>query len=105
MPKIGFRVVEIRNIFIILHHSQSLYRRKFNPYSFDLYEFKRNYMGTLLQFKHFYLKAFEDCKPEIAVILLKAYSVFCLLLLFMAIYAFLFRMFTGFDFSRQPLYC
>src|SRR5690606_6399163 len=63
--KIGFRVVEIRNIFTILHHSQSLYRRKFNPYSFDLYEFKRNYMGTLLQFKHFYLKAFEDCKPEI----------------------------------------
>lgn len=55
-------------------------------------------MGTLLHFKHVYQTAFENCKPEIAVILLKVYSVFCLLLLFMAFYAFLFRMFTGFDF-------
>ncbi|HUH46154.1 MAG TPA: DUF6747 family protein [Arenibacter sp.] len=55
-------------------------------------------MGTLLHFKDVYLAAFENCKPEIAVILLKIYSVFCLLLLFMAIYAFLFRMFTGFEF-------
>lgn len=55
-------------------------------------------MGTLLHFKQVYLAAFENCKPEIVVILLKAYSVFCLLMLSMAIYAFLFRMFTGFEF-------
>lgn len=55
-------------------------------------------MGTLLHFKQVYLAAFENCKPEIVVILLKAYSVFCLIMLSMAIYAFLFRMFTGFEF-------
>lgn len=55
-------------------------------------------MGTLLHFKNIYSKAFENCKPEIAVIILKLYSVFCLIMLSMTVYAFMFRVFTGFDF-------
>ncbi|MEM9141418.1 MAG: DUF6747 family protein [Bacteroidota bacterium] len=55
-------------------------------------------MGTLLHFKHLYSAAFDNCKPEILVILLKAYSVFCGLMLVMAIYAFMYRAFTGFEF-------
>ncbi|WP_308427454.1 DUF6747 family protein [Arenibacter certesii] len=55
-------------------------------------------MGTLLHFKHLYLNAFENCKPEFAVFVLKLYSVFCLVMLSLALYAFLFRIFTGFDF-------
>ncbi|MGY8916000.1 MAG: DUF6747 family protein [Flavobacteriales bacterium] len=55
-------------------------------------------MGTLLHFKSIYLEAFENCKPEFVVILLKVYSVFCVLMLFMALYAFTYRAFTGFKF-------
>ncbi len=55
-------------------------------------------MGTLLHFKSLYVQAFEGCRPEIAVKFLKAYSVFCAIMLIMAIYAFLFRAFTGFEF-------
>lgn len=55
-------------------------------------------MGTLLHFKNLYTEAFDNCKPEIAVIFLKAYSLFCLLMLSIAIYAFIYRAFTGFDF-------
>lgn len=55
-------------------------------------------MGTLVHFKHIYLEAFENCKPEIAVFLLKIYSVFCLVMLSMTLYAFLYRVFTGFNF-------
>jgi hypothetical protein len=55
-------------------------------------------MGTLLHFKNLYVEAFDDCKPEFVVVLLKAYSVFCVLMLFMAVYAFLYRAFTGFEF-------
>lgn len=55
-------------------------------------------MGTLVHFKDLYLQAFENCKPEGIVLLLKVYSVFCAVLLSMAIYAFFYRAFTGFDF-------
>ncbi|MEJ1224039.1 DUF6747 family protein [Sediminicola sp. 1XM1-17] len=55
-------------------------------------------MGTLLHFKSIYLEAFENCKPEFVVILLKVYSVFCVIMLFMALYAFTYRAVTGFKF-------
>ncbi|SHJ18034.1 hypothetical protein SAMN04487911_11323 [Arenibacter nanhaiticus] len=55
-------------------------------------------MGTLLHFKSIYLEAFENCKPEIAVVLLKIYSIFCMAMIFMALYAFVYRAFTGFEF-------
>ncbi len=55
-------------------------------------------MGTLLHFKNLYFQAFENCKPEIIVVLLKGYSLFCALMLTMAVYAFLYRAFTGFEF-------
>lgn len=55
-------------------------------------------MGTLTHFRNLYMEAFDDCKPEYLVILLKAYSVFCVLMLGMAVYAFLYRAFTGFEF-------
>ncbi len=55
-------------------------------------------MGTLLHFKHLYLEAFDDCKPSFVVLLLKGYSVFCGILLIMAFYAFMYRIFTGFEF-------
>ena len=55
-------------------------------------------MGTLLHFKHLYLQAFENCKPEFVVLLLKIYSFFCALMLAMALYAFFYRAFTGFEF-------
>ncbi|WP_367177064.1 DUF6747 family protein [uncultured Eudoraea sp.] len=55
-------------------------------------------MGTLLHFKSLYFEAFDDCKPEFVVILLKIYSFFCVLMLSMAIYAFFYRAFTGFEF-------
>ncbi len=55
-------------------------------------------MGTLVHFKHIYEEAFDNCKPEFAVIVLKIYSVFCVMLLFIAMYAFVYRAFTGFRF-------
>jgi len=55
-------------------------------------------MGTLLHFKDIYTEAFENCKPSIIVFVLKAYSIFCVLMLSMAVYAFMYRAFTGFDF-------
>lgn len=55
-------------------------------------------MGTLLHFKDLYLHAFDGCKPSFLVVLLKGYSVFCALMLTMALYAFIYRAVTGFDF-------
>lgn len=55
-------------------------------------------MGTLLHFKNLYSDAFENCKPEFVVVLLKIYSVICVALLSMAIYAFTYRAVTGFEF-------
>ncbi len=55
-------------------------------------------MGTLSHFRTIYHQAFKDCKPEIVVILLKVYSVFCGLMLFLAVYAFFYRALNGFDF-------
>nr|WP_299337824.1 DUF6747 family protein [Allomuricauda sp.] len=55
-------------------------------------------MGTLLHFKSLYHEAFDDCRPSFLVLLLKIYAVFCGVLLGMAVYAFLYRAFTGFDF-------
>lgn len=55
-------------------------------------------MGTLLHFKSLYTEAFDDCRPSFIVLLLKGYSIFCAILLFMALYAFLYRAFTGFEF-------
>ncbi|MCO5724820.1 DUF6747 family protein [Robiginitalea marina] len=55
-------------------------------------------MGTLIHFKNLYLHAFDNCKPTYVVYLLKAYSLFCALMITMAIYAFFYRAFTGFEF-------
>jgi len=55
-------------------------------------------MGTLLQFKNIYQEAFEHCKPSVIVSLLKVYTLFCAFMLSLAIYAFTYRVFTGFDF-------
>jgi len=55
-------------------------------------------MGTFAHFRHLYNAAFEGCKPEILVIFLKVYSVFCALMLFLAVYAFMDRALNGFDF-------
>lgn len=55
-------------------------------------------MGTLLHFKELYLEAFDNCRPEIVVVLLKVYSVFCALMLVMAVYAFMHRALNGFEF-------
>ncbi|MGF1559221.1 MAG: DUF6747 family protein [Flavobacteriaceae bacterium] len=55
-------------------------------------------MGTLLQFKNLYSEAFENCKPEILVVVLKIYSVFCAMMIFMAIYALSERALNGWDF-------
>ncbi len=55
-------------------------------------------MGTLLHFKNIYTQAFEDCKPELVVILLKVYSVFCAIMLFMAVYALTDRAINGWEF-------
>ncbi|KKN31559.1 hypothetical protein LCGC14_0822760 [marine sediment metagenome] len=55
-------------------------------------------MGTFAHFRNIYNAAFEDCKPEIIVVLLKVYSVFCALMLFLAIYALMDRALNGFEF-------
>lgn len=55
-------------------------------------------MGTLIHFKNLYVEAFANCKPEIVVIFLKAYSVFCAGMLLLAFYAFTYRVFNGFEF-------
>lgn len=55
-------------------------------------------MGTLAHFRILYLEAFEGCKPKILVILLKIYSVFSALMLIMAVYAFIYRAASGFEF-------
>jgi len=55
-------------------------------------------MGILSHFKNLYIEAFANCKPEIVVILLKAYSVFCAGMLLLAFYAFTVRIFDGFKF-------
>lgn len=55
-------------------------------------------MGTLLNFKNLYFDAFDDSQPKYLVTFLKGYSIFCALMISMAIYAFLYRAFTGFEF-------
>ena len=55
-------------------------------------------MGTLLHFKNLYTEAFRDCRPVLAVFLLKAYSVFAAVMLFVAIYAFARRILSDFIF-------
>ena len=55
-------------------------------------------MGTLSHFKAIYNEAFEHCKPEIIVNILKVYSVFCGIMLVMAMYAFVYRILTDFEF-------
>jgi len=55
-------------------------------------------MGTLLHFRNIYIEAFDNCRPGFVVFLLKVYSFFCVLMLSMAIYAFMYRAFTGFEF-------
>ncbi len=55
-------------------------------------------MGTLLHFRNLYSEAFENCRPELIVILLKAYSVFSAILIFLAIYALTTRGLNGWDF-------
>jgi hypothetical protein len=55
-------------------------------------------MGTLVHFKNVYLEAFENCKPAFVVVLLKIYSLFTLIMIFMAVYAFIHRAFNGYEF-------
>lgn len=55
-------------------------------------------MGTLLHFSKLYTEAFENCKPVVIVILLKAYSIFSAIMILMAIYALSDRALNGWDF-------
>ena len=55
-------------------------------------------MGTITHFRNIYVQAFENCKPEILVTILKVYSIFCALMIFSALYAFAYRVFNGFEF-------
>jgi len=55
-------------------------------------------MGTLSHFSNLYTQAFENCKPTAIVLLLKVYSVFCAIMIFMAIYALSERALNGWDF-------
>ena len=55
-------------------------------------------MGNLEHFRVLYLRAFEGCKPRIVVTALKLYGLFCAIFLVMAVYAFVYRMLTGFEF-------
>lgn len=55
-------------------------------------------MGTITHFRNLYVQAFENCEPVILVTFLKVYSVFCALMLFMATYAFMYRVVNGFEF-------
>ena len=55
-------------------------------------------MATITHFVDLYNAAFKDCKPEIIVVLLKVYSVFCALMIFLAIYALTDRVVNGFEF-------
>ncbi|MBC6999872.1 DUF6747 family protein [Cytophaga sp. FL35] len=55
-------------------------------------------MGTITHFKNLYVEAFDNCKPEILVVLLKAYSVFSAIMILMAVYAFMDRAINGFEF-------
>ena len=55
-------------------------------------------MGTLLLFKNLYYQAFDDCKPSILVVVLKVYTFFCLTMLGLLLYAFVYRVLTGYQF-------
>lgn len=55
-------------------------------------------MGTLVHFRNVYVEAFENCKPAFIVVLLKIYSLFSLVMISMAVYAFIHRAFNGFQF-------
>lgn len=55
-------------------------------------------MGTLQHLRYLYLKAFDDCKPDYLVVMLKIYSVFCAFMWSLAVYAFISRMATGYEF-------
>ncbi|WP_222983528.1 DUF6747 family protein [Flagellimonas meishanensis] len=55
-------------------------------------------MGTLLHFKNLYTEAFDDCNPSWLGLVLKGYSIFCAVMLLLALYAFFYRAFTGFIF-------
>ncbi|TDS11550.1 hypothetical protein DFQ03_3576 [Maribacter caenipelagi] len=55
-------------------------------------------MGTITHFRNLYVQAFENCKPIVLVAFLKVYSVFCALMIFSALYAFVVRAANGFDF-------
>ncbi|WP_338088474.1 DUF6747 family protein [Maribacter zhoushanensis] len=55
-------------------------------------------MGTITHFRNLYVQAFENCRPIVLVTLLKVYSVFCALMIFSALYAFVVRAANGFDF-------
>tara|TARA_R110000868_G_scaffold30589_6_gene112959 strand:+ start:4394 stop:4561 length:168 start_codon:yes stop_codon:yes gene_type:complete len=55
-------------------------------------------MGTLVHFKNVYLEAFENCKPAFLVVLLKIYSLFSVIMISMALYAFVYRVINGYKF-------
>ena len=55
-------------------------------------------MGTLSHLSNLYSKAFENCRPTAVVVLLKVYSVFSAIMIFMAIYALSHRALNGWDF-------
>jgi len=55
-------------------------------------------MGTIWNFKNIYFAAFDNCEPKFLVVLLKIYSIFSALMISMAVYALLYRAFTGFEF-------
>jgi len=55
-------------------------------------------MGTLIHVKSIYTAAFKNCKSEFLVLILKAYSIFCAIMLLIVLYAFVFRALSGYRF-------
>jgi hypothetical protein len=55
-------------------------------------------MKKFLLLKEIYLEAFQDWTQKLLEKYFKAFSVFCLILLAVTIYAFIFRVSTGFAF-------
>ncbi|KPM30293.1 Hypothetical protein I595_3589 [Croceitalea dokdonensis DOKDO 023] len=55
-------------------------------------------MGTFLHVKNLYINAFDERWPKFVVALLKGYTLFCAFMFAIALYAFVYRMFTGFHF-------
>ena len=59
---------------------------------------RNTYMNTFLNFKNAYLQAFKESESPFFTMILRIYSIFNAILILIAVYAFLYRVFTGFEF-------